>query len=225
MYFAELQQRLLEHLRLRVRNGELTERGLAKLVGVSQPHIHNVLKGHKILSRDICDRVLACLHMTVLDLIQSEAMAGYLSGRTSDRGTAWVRLLDTPVGPGYGWPEHATKSQRFAISPADLARMAYPIAARLADDPRMRPAFSAGEWVILDQSIELRREAAPDAFYLVKIGADGLIRRLRQLGNVLYLATDDALRNPLEWQRIDTTNATVPYFVRARAKFVTLASE
>jgi hypothetical protein len=103
--------------------------------------------------------------------------------------------------------------------------MAYPIAARLADDPRMRPAFSAGEWVILDQSIELRREAAPDAFYLVKIGADGLIRRLRQLGNVLYLATDDALRNPLEWQRIDTTNATVPYFVRARAKFVTLASE
>ena len=47
MLFADVRNALTAVLRARVRNGELTERGLARLVGVSQPHIHNVLKGSK----------------------------------------------------------------------------------------------------------------------------------------------------------------------------------
>ena len=45
MLFSDARSSLVAVLRARVRNGELTERGLARLVGVSQPHIHNVLKG------------------------------------------------------------------------------------------------------------------------------------------------------------------------------------
>jgi hypothetical protein len=32
-------------LRERVMNGEISERRLAQLTGISQPHMHNVLKG------------------------------------------------------------------------------------------------------------------------------------------------------------------------------------
>jgi hypothetical protein len=225
MYFAELQQRLLEHLRLRVRNGELTERGLAKLVGVSQPHIHNVLKGRKILSQEICDRVLASLQITLLDLIDRETLTLYLQTRTMAPGTAWVRVLDTPLGPGHPWPNRATRSERFAISPADLTRMAHPIAARLGEEPRMKLVFSAGEWVILDQSVPARREPTPDGYYLVRVGGEPLVRHVRLLEKRLYLVTEDALRNPAEWQRVDTANADVSHIIRARIRFVTLAGE
>ena len=68
MTFNQLQQRLLDDLRLRVRNGESTERGLAKAVGISQTHLHNVLKGKRLLSMEKTDDVLRYLRLGVLDL-------------------------------------------------------------------------------------------------------------------------------------------------------------
>ena len=69
MTFHDLQQHLLEHLRCRVRSGETTERGLARHTGISQPHLHNVLKGKRILSFEKADVILARLNLNVLDLI------------------------------------------------------------------------------------------------------------------------------------------------------------
>ena len=69
MNFRDLQNRLAENLRERVRSGEITERGLARLTGVSQPHIHHVLKGKRLLSADMADQVMGHLRMDVLDLV------------------------------------------------------------------------------------------------------------------------------------------------------------
>jgi transcriptional regulator with XRE-family HTH domain len=69
MNFQELQRRLVIHLRDRVRNGELTERGLARRTGVSQPHIHNVLKGKRFFSNETADQILLFLRLDVLDLL------------------------------------------------------------------------------------------------------------------------------------------------------------
>jgi len=43
MNFMDLQQCMIRIMRERVHSGDLTERGLARLTGISQPHIHNVL--------------------------------------------------------------------------------------------------------------------------------------------------------------------------------------
>jgi hypothetical protein len=72
MTFLDLQQRLLDHLRHRVQSGEATERGLARQAGLSQPHLHNVLKGKRLLSVDMADEILQNLGMGVLDLIDPE---------------------------------------------------------------------------------------------------------------------------------------------------------
>jgi hypothetical protein len=72
MTFHDLQQRLIEDLRQRVRRGEVTERSLARATGVSQPHMHNVLKGIRLLSADTADSILSNLHMDLLDLIGLE---------------------------------------------------------------------------------------------------------------------------------------------------------
>lgn len=70
MDFEQLHGRLVEHLQRRVRSGEMTERGLSRLTGVSQPHIHNVLKRKKLFSLSMADGVLRELHLDVLDLLE-----------------------------------------------------------------------------------------------------------------------------------------------------------
>jgi hypothetical protein len=74
MTFLDLQQRLLDELRRRVHSGAATERGLARLSGVSQPHLHNVLKGKRMLSMEKADVVLSRLQIDVLHLIQPEEL-------------------------------------------------------------------------------------------------------------------------------------------------------
>jgi len=71
MTLGDLQQRFVDLLRKRVRNGEVTERGLARQVGVSQPHMHNVLHGKRTFSVETTDDMMRQLRVDVLDLIET----------------------------------------------------------------------------------------------------------------------------------------------------------
>jgi len=70
--FGELQLRLVRHLQGRIRGGEITERRLARVVDVSQPHLHNVLKGKHAFSMAMADKILRHLKLDLLDLIDPE---------------------------------------------------------------------------------------------------------------------------------------------------------
>jgi len=70
MNFCDFQERLMAHLRHLVRSGEVTERGLARLTRVSQPHIHHVLKGKRVLSPGTADKILLQLRLDLLDLVE-----------------------------------------------------------------------------------------------------------------------------------------------------------
>ena len=78
MNFQELQRRLVSHLRQRILNGELTERHLARITGVSQPHIHNVLKGKRYFSVKMADQILLTMRMDVIDLLEPRELADWL---------------------------------------------------------------------------------------------------------------------------------------------------
>ncbi len=70
--FQGLQSLLITHLRERVRSGEITERRLARVTGISQPHLHNVLKGKRLLSVEKSDQILHQLRLNLLDLVVKE---------------------------------------------------------------------------------------------------------------------------------------------------------
>jgi hypothetical protein len=72
MSFHDLHQRLVRHLNRSVRTGAITERGVAKRAGISQPHIHNVLKGSRLLSWQSADALLRELQLDVLDLLDDD---------------------------------------------------------------------------------------------------------------------------------------------------------
>jgi hypothetical protein len=79
--FRQLESRLVSVLQEKIQSGELTERGTARLTGLSQPHIHNVLKGKRSLSMDAADTILITLHMDTLDLMRSSELVAELGRR------------------------------------------------------------------------------------------------------------------------------------------------
>ncbi len=73
-----VQRRLLENINWRINNGEYTERGLARLLGISQPQMHNVRKGIRRLSVELADRMMAKLNILLLDLLEEAELSAYL---------------------------------------------------------------------------------------------------------------------------------------------------
>jgi transcriptional regulator with XRE-family HTH domain len=79
--FEVLQSRLLAFVRLRIQNGEYTERGLARVMGISQPQLHNVLKGARSLHPALADRFLRKFGITPLDLLSNAEVAAAVGSR------------------------------------------------------------------------------------------------------------------------------------------------
>ncbi len=100
MDFETLQRRLLAFVRTYVRNGELTERGLARMIGISQPHMHHILKGARALSVENADRILRGLDLTVLDLIEGGAYARHHRGAGHPAAGRARHGLGEPPAPG-----------------------------------------------------------------------------------------------------------------------------
>jgi len=81
MLFKKLASRILEYARELIRNGEFTERGLARFLGISQPHMHNVLKGVRPLTPDLFDTMLKRFDLDLLDLFLRTEIEHYLARR------------------------------------------------------------------------------------------------------------------------------------------------
>jgi hypothetical protein len=226
MFFNDLQTSLLESLKARVRNGELTERGLARLVGISQPHMHNVLKGQRVLSPQLADQILKQLHISVLDLIDRALLQQYLSsGATEISERVYLPVLKGLLGPGHEWPTAIDAHQRFSVDFKQLAGISGAVVVRLGDDFRMKGAFSGGEYVLLDQSLTARTVIDPDALYVVRRGDLAAVRRLRTSGRNVFMVTEDCLDRPAAWERIASDRQQIHHIVRARATLLTKSTE
>ena len=79
--FEVLLARLIFLVNLRIKNGEYSERGLARILGVSQPHIHNVLKGARTLHAALADRLLSKLGISSLSLLEERELFEELHAR------------------------------------------------------------------------------------------------------------------------------------------------
>ncbi len=187
MHFELLQRRLVEHIRSRVRNGELTERSLARLAGISQPHLHNVLKGSRFLSREMADQILRQLHICLFDLLEPgdwparRPFAGAWDGRA-------VAILAGKLGPGEPFPREALW-ERIPFLEPELVNVGDPALARLAEDAAMASLFREGDLALLDRSETRRRAPEAGSYYAVAVREGGLLRRVSRAGDSLRLAS------------------------------------
>jgi plasmid maintenance system antidote protein VapI len=104
--FELLSERLLAFVRLRIKNGEYTERGLARILGVSQPQMHNVLKGARGLRPALADRFLRKFGITALELLTDAELNDAISTR---------RLAETGADDLRRWRKPVSRSARLNL--------------------------------------------------------------------------------------------------------------
>jgi hypothetical protein len=184
--------------------------------------MHNVLKGKRVLSTEVGDRLLYHLRLSALDLVEPEKLRRHLLTESSDDYSShcYLPVLDGRLGPSHPWPDGIEMYERFPISVHSIARMFHPVVVRVAEDVRMYPLFSQDDLLLLDQSRHARMEIDEKSLYIVKRGRVGLVRRLRVCGQTVFMLTDDSMDRPAAWERLPLEGQQLTHFVRARAQLI-----
>jgi hypothetical protein len=173
-----MQALLLAEVRRRVASGEFTERGLAADIGVSQPHLHNVLKGARALTPGVADPLLARLKLSLRDLLIAPEEAG---------GLRQVPELAGLLGPGLPFPDADHPLLRHTFAASLLANLRDPKVARLAADNALPPEFLPGDLVLLDFDPRPRARPRAECWYAADFSCGPAVRRARLEGGELYL--------------------------------------
>ncbi len=214
MAFRIMQQRLIEIVRERVANGELTESHLARLTGFSQPHIHNVLKGVKVLKLELADEILRQMRMKVADLTETIPAAA--------AECTTVPLLTGTLGPEMAefWPQRTNRS--VAVPERLAAGASVPLAVRLGNDLGMCPHYQAGDLVLVDLAVRLdrncMRKAGREETCIVMTAYGPRLRYVFFTEGRLYCSDAKGMHQPSAWESfpIEETHTVV------RARVVSL---
>jgi hypothetical protein len=222
--YQDVQLRLLAYVRSQISNGELTERGFARLIGISQPHVHNVLKGVRNLSPNIFDLALKYLHLSLLDLVPSNELEAFLRIRRMPQRSAKVPFLDHPVGPGMPWPANLDPCKSFPLPFAAAQAPANLVMASLIADPSMQATLGSSEVALLDTTPTRPSALAPHSLYVVErgheAGMEAVIRYIRPGAQRYYLATDSTLDTPADWEPFPVSASELAAAVKAWVRWI-----
>ncbi len=211
MTIQDAQRKLLTHVRDRIHNGELTERGFARLIGISQPHAHNVLKGVRNLSPQIFDSILKTLNISLLDLTPVEDLEANLMQRKPPEPAPEMGFLANRIGPGMPWPTRINIHNRFPLPFRAQLTPAGVVAVRWVQDLSMHATLAGFDVAVLDTSAGTRAEISPGGLYVVDRNGEAVFRYMRPGAHRCYLITDRAMELPELWERVE-----LPDLVRAR---------
>jgi hypothetical protein len=214
MDLANLQRRLIELARRRVRSGAATERGLARQSGISQPHLHNSLKGVRVLSSAACGRLMQALGVTAADLLWPSAGA-------QDMGIRGVPLMRHRIGPGID-AQLGVHSGFLPLPAALTDKLIEPLAARLAPDLALPPELAPNDTVLLDRNPALRADPPPHGIWVVEAEGGLRVRYLRMEGGSLQVGIFMQGR-PREWQRVALAPRRILDIVKARVVWMSRA--
>lgn len=208
MYFGELHQKLIDVANEKVRGGEYTERGLARIAGLSQPHMHNVLKGIRSLSAESADRLLRALRLSIPD----PDWKGLGAAESDFRA---VPILRGRVGPG-SEADFSVFGGQMLLRAALLQGVVNPVAARLAPDLVLPRSFAANDLVLLDQNPAIRARPDPVSSWVVADSGGLRVRYLRMSAGKVHVASDADLADLRKWHSIPLRTRTILEIVRAR---------
>jgi hypothetical protein len=221
MGFRLLQNRLIAHLQGRVRNGEITERGLARLCGVSQPHLHNVLKGVRELSTDTADQILRSLRLEMADLMEADDGRHCLPETNAERVCyRMVPQWEGCIGPGHPFPPRTHSGEKHPFPTAMVTRMEFAVAARLAPDPHMAYLFGDDAVALLDCSEGPRKDPEEGCYYAVDWAGSGAIRMLLRGTRCWHLVADGQAPDWRSRPSVIVAQHSLPLVVQARVTAV-----
>ena len=208
MSLDALHRKLIELARQRVRSGEVTERGLARLCGVSQPHMHNALKEIRVLSTAVADRLLQVLDLSIPELLWRIPGEEELDVRA-------IPVLRNRIGPGTRG-DLAQFSGFIPVSGDLLKGVVQPVCARVGPDLVLPKAFSVNDVLLLDQDPVKRAAPRREACWVVSAPGGLSIRYVRLEAGRIYLAGEAAGAEDARWDSTLPGNSTILETVKAR---------
>jgi hypothetical protein len=210
VYIEELIARVVEIARAEVRSGKISERQLARLTGLSQPHLHNSLNGVRTFSPKAAGKLMRALKVTVPDVIW----------RLPERD-AWTPapLLRSRVGPGA--EANFSSFDGFAPFPTTVVSgLVNPVAVRLAPDSVLPDDYQADDLVLLDQNPDLRRDPPPGWCWVTSVFGGQRVRYVRVEGSRLWAGHRANRTQPEKWESISLRGQNILNVVRARIVWI-----
>jgi hypothetical protein len=217
LYLEDIYSRLIEIALERVRSGQISERGLARLCRTSQPHLHNVLKNIRSLSPEAADRLMRALNIAVPDLLWRR------SGDIQP-GVITVPVLRHRIGPGA--ESNLDFQMGFYPLPASLASGAInAVLARLSPDLLLPRSLAHGDLVLLDQNPALRAKPGGNGCWVVQEQGGFRVRYIRLREGTVCLASEATIHNPPQWQPVSSMAGNILDVVRARIVWISREME
>jgi hypothetical protein len=212
VHIEDLYDRLVDVARQRIRAGELTERGLSRMCGVSQPHMHNVLKSIRALSPGSAGRLMDALGVTLPDLVW----------RSQGEGAAAVRVVPivrNRIGPGID--AILTTWRGFMPFSRELVEpLIDPVVAQVAPDLVLPRHVAANDYVLLDQNPAVRSNPRGESCWVVADQPGLRIRYVKLGGTKIYLANETNVGDPRQWESISLHGRNILDVVRARIVWI-----
>ena len=213
---SDLCNRLMESLKVSIASGSLTVRRLAREIGVSQPHMQNVMNGKRALTMALADRLLEYQHRSVLDLATSAELGAALKqAESSPEIVRQVPILSGVLGPAHPFPEFG-KDAHWTLLPVEaVAHVLSPVFVELGSDTELAREFPGATFALIDISLGVRTEINQERWYALKWSGGGWIRRLRLDREKLVLLGQEGLRRTLGPDQIELGSSKIEDHVRA----------
>lgn len=213
---SDLCNRLMESLKVSIASGSLTVRRLAKEIGVSQPHMQNVMNGKRALTMALADRLLEYQHRSVLDLATaSELGAALKQAESNPKIVRQVPILSGLLGPAHPFPELGNDAHWTLLPVEAVAHVLSPVFVELGSDAELGREFPGVSFALLDVSRDVRSAINQERWYALKWSGGGWIRRLRSDRKSLVLLGQEGLRRTLGPDRIELGSSRIEDHVRA----------
>ena len=222
MNFATLQKRLIFHLKTRVRRREMSERGLARLTGFSQPHIHNILKGVRQLTPDVADSILDRLEIEVEDLLGPEEIRRRLPQREFKASPfREVPVLKGRIAAGQPFPVETVWTASRVFTAEFLKRYANPVLVKVGpSETSMLPTIQPSDLLLLDQSPERRQRPRLNRIYALSLPEGGTVKRCHIVGREMLIIPENMQQRGFAPQTISLEDRNILEVVRGEVVWI-----
>ncbi len=174
--------------------------------------MHNVLKGIRVLSPELTDRLMRAMEVTIPLVVWSGAGMNLGSIQA-------VPVLLSPIGPGT--PGSFDAFRGYLPFPLALVeRLENPVAGYLAPDLSLPSEFRPGDTVLLDLNPANRSAPVDSSCWIVAENAGLRVRYVRRVRGGLEVASRAGFREARDWQTISLQGRNVLEIVRARIVWI-----